>query len=95
MNKVLEVMIRHYISPQQDEWDELLPMAEFAINNAYQESTGDTPFYLNFGRHPRLLIDCSLAKRLAKTPLLLTIGNIQKAMVKARKCLQAAQQRQE
>ena len=72
MNKVLEDMIRHYISPQQDNWDELLPMAEFAINNAYQESTGDTPFYLNFGKHPRLPTDCNLAKSLARTPLLLT-----------------------
>ena len=29
MNKVLEDFIGHYISPQQDNWDQLLPLAEF------------------------------------------------------------------
>ena len=95
MNKVLEDMLRHYISPQQNNWDELLPMAEFAINNAYQESIGHTPFYLNFGRHPRLPTDCNLARKPSTDPSATDyIGNIQKAIVKAKKCLQAAQQRQ-
>ena len=95
MNKVLEDLIRHYISFQQDNWDDLLSAAEFAINNAYQESIGDTPFYLNFRRHPRLPTDCSLAKKPSKDPSAADyIGNIQKAIVKAKRCLQAAQQRQ-
>ncbi|GMF54553.1 unnamed protein product [Phytophthora fragariaefolia] len=29
-------------------------MVEFAINNAEHASTGLTPFYINFGRHPRV-----------------------------------------
>lgn len=95
MNKVLEDMIRHYISPQQDNWEELLHMAEFAINNSYQSSIGNTPFYLNFGRHPRLPTDCNLINKPSKDPSAADyIGNIQKAIVKAKKCLQAAQQRQ-
>ena len=32
MNMVLEDMLRHYVNPKQDNWDELLPAAEFADN---------------------------------------------------------------
>jgi len=53
MNRVLEDMLRHYVSPLQDDWDDHLATAEFAINNSYQESVKNTPFRLNNGRDPR------------------------------------------
>lgn len=52
MNRTLEDMLRHYVSPTQDDWDEHLDMAEFAINNTLQASTNATPFFLNYGVHP-------------------------------------------
>lgn len=33
-------------------WDVLLPEAQLAINNSWQESVRNTPFWLNNGRHP-------------------------------------------
>ena len=51
-NRTLEEMLRHFISPTQDDWDEHLDAAEFAINNAWQESVQNTPFMLNSGQHP-------------------------------------------
>jgi hypothetical protein len=63
-NKVLEVMLRHYIDFDQSDWDLHLGAAELAINNARSETTGFTPFYLFYGREPLLPIDLSL------TPLL-------------------------
>ncbi|KAJ9531103.1 hypothetical protein QJQ45_000899 [Haematococcus lacustris] len=54
MNRVIEEMLRHYIRPDQKDWAEHLPLVEFAINNAKQESTRCTPFYLNYGYHPRV-----------------------------------------
>ena len=45
-------MLRHYVSPTQQDWDTHLPTVEFAINNAYQESVKATPFVLNYGQHP-------------------------------------------
>jgi len=53
-NRTLEQYLRHYAAAQQDDWDEFLASAEFAINNAHQESVQNTPFVLNYGRHPRI-----------------------------------------
>ena len=43
---------RHPISPLQDNWVSILTFAEFAYNNAVHESTGSTPFRLNYGYDP-------------------------------------------
>ena len=53
MNRILEDYLRNYTRSSQDQWDELLAMAEFAMNNSKNNSTNETPFYLNYGRHPR------------------------------------------
>jgi len=53
MNRTLQEYLRHYVNYQCDNWEALLVWAEFAINNAVQESTKFTPFYLNYGKHPR------------------------------------------
>jgi hypothetical protein len=53
MNRVLEDMLRNYIDPSQDDWDKHLAMAEFAVNNSFNQSTRASPFYLNGGEHPR------------------------------------------
>ena len=50
---------------QQDNWDELLPLAEFAYNNAPSATTGITPFYANKGYHPNLTVH--LERDLAST----------------------------
>lgn len=49
-NRTLEDALRAYVSSQQDDWDELLPLMEMAYNNSIQASTGFSPFYLSNGR---------------------------------------------
>ncbi|CAJ0916111.1 unnamed protein product [Ranitomeya imitator] len=44
----------HFVSARQDDWASLLPWAEFALNNAIANSTGQTPFFLNYGQHPHV-----------------------------------------
>ena len=61
MNRLLEDMLRHYVSPTQTDWDTHLPLVEFAINNAYQESVQSTPFMLNYGRHPHTPASVSMS----------------------------------
>ena len=52
VNQVIEAYLRPYINQEQDDWVDLLPMAEHAYNNSITSATGMTPFYANYGRHP-------------------------------------------
>ena len=52
-NRTLEQYLRQYVSRNQGDWSMHLTAAEFAINNAYQESVKNSPFMLNYGRNPR------------------------------------------
>ena len=52
VNRVLEDYLRHYVSPLQDNWVDMLSFAEFAYNNSVHESTGASPFRLNYGFDP-------------------------------------------
>jgi transposase InsO family protein len=56
-NRTLEDILRHYINPLQDDWDDKLDLAEFAINNSVNPTTGYTPFYLAYGIHPPTAMD--------------------------------------
>ena len=52
LNQVIEAYLRPFLSQEQDDWVDLLPMAEFAYNNSTASSTDLTPFYTNYGWHP-------------------------------------------
>jgi hypothetical protein len=92
MNIVLEDMLRSYVDPNQDDWDQHLPMAEFAVNNSVNQSTRQTPFYLNYGEHPRTPLDLQATKSTVPAAKLLC-DTIQGNLRAARTCLQQAQQR--
>ena len=51
-NSTMEAYLRAFVNFEQNDWARLLPMAEFAYNNAKNTSTGHTPFELNCGYHP-------------------------------------------
>jgi hypothetical protein len=52
-NRTLEDMLRAYVAPDNRDWDQHLPLVEFAYNDSVQASTGYTPFFLSQGWHPR------------------------------------------
>ena len=52
-NRMLNEMLRHYVNAKHSKWDKLLPIVEFAHNNAYSTATGSTPFFICYGKHPR------------------------------------------
>lgn len=56
MNQTVEQYIRIFCSYQQDDWDKLLPLAEFALNNAPNASTGISPFFANKGYNPAITV---------------------------------------
>lgn len=91
MNRVLEDMLRHYVNNRQDNWDKLLPMLEFAVNNSYQSSVDNTPFFLNYGKHPRTPADLHLPSDVPAAQDY--VVQLKDALDRAKTCMRAAQQR--
>ena len=56
VNQTLEQYLRMYSNYQQDNWSSLLPLAEFAYNNAPNATTGVSPFFANKGYDPAITI---------------------------------------
>jgi len=57
MNRMVENYLRCYCSYHQDDWDELLPAAEFAYNSAVTEDLGMSPFEVDLGDVPKAPLD--------------------------------------
>ena len=51
-NQTLEQYLRIFSNHPQDNWVEILPMAQFAYNSSQSSTTGRTPFYANYGYEP-------------------------------------------
>ncbi|GLB35706.1 putative retrotransposable element tf2 155 kda protein type 1-like [Lyophyllum shimeji] len=54
VNQELEQYLRVFCNERQDDWDDLLPEAEFQYNNHVHSATKFTPFMLDTGRNPRM-----------------------------------------
>jgi len=97
-NRVVEDFLRHYTDNQQSDWKEYLGFAEFAINNAKQESTGYTPFYMNYGFHPIIpqifSVPPSSLKRTRVPSAANLMESIQQIITSAKQSLLKAQDRQ-
>lgn len=91
VNRVLEEYLRSFVNSTQSDWDEWLPLAEFAYNNSYHEAVGTTPFHLNYGRAPRLPAAPTNAARFPAVDQFVT--NINDIVARAKKRLQAANAR--
>ena len=93
MNRVLEDTLRNYVAPQQNNWDQFLDMAEFAINNSWQVSIKNTPFYAVYGQHPHT--PTSLAVQTGKVPTAQQwLTTHEERTLYAKACLKSAQDRQ-
>ncbi|CAJ2508458.1 Uu.00g134840.m01.CDS01, partial [Anthostomella pinea] len=57
INSVLEQYLRIYISLDQDDWVDHLPLTEFALNNTVSSTTKFSPFFANYGWNARLGIE--------------------------------------
>jgi len=55
-NQTLEQYLCVYCNYQQDNWSELLPLAEFAYNNAPSATTDVSPFFANKGYHLNITV---------------------------------------
>ena len=91
-NQVLEDMLRHFVNPSQDNWDELLDCAEFAINNGISQSTQDTPFRLNYGQDPNTPLSIEMATKVPAAKDF--VMSLQSALKRAKDAFVMAQNRQ-
>lgn len=59
-NGTLAQTLSMYVSTDQKNWDHHLPQALFAYRVSPSNTTGESPFYMLYGREPRLPMDVSL-----------------------------------
>ena len=55
-NQTLKQYLQSYCNYQQDNWSKLLPLVEFAYNNAPSATTRVSPFFANKGYHPNISV---------------------------------------
>ena len=67
-NQTLEQYLQVYCNYQQNNWSDLLLLAELTYNNALNAMMGLTPFYANKGYHPSITIhpECNIASTRAR-----------------------------
>jgi hypothetical protein len=54
VNQTVEKFLRHFVSDRQDDWVQLLPVAELVFSNLLLSSTGYSPFFSQFAFHPHI-----------------------------------------
>ncbi|GBG80806.1 hypothetical protein CBR_g31362 [Chara braunii] len=75
MNRVVQHLLRHYIKPNQDDWDEKLPLIASLYNNVVHSTIGVSPNQLHLGWKPRSALDSLLPEnRTAATPGTIEFG---------------------
>jgi transposase InsO family protein len=66
VNRVVQDILRAYVSDSRKDWDRYLTAAEIAINSSRHASTGYTPFFLNHNQEVRLPFGIALKEGMAK-----------------------------
>lgn len=66
-NRTLEAMLAKMVRENQRDWDVHIPKALFAYRTALHESSGYSPYRINFGRSPNLPVDVMLGRDLPST----------------------------
>jgi hypothetical protein len=90
-NRTMKTYLKIYSNTSQNNWVQLLPMAQLAYNNKTSESTGQTPFYANHGRHPHLFERVFPTKKTEKA--MATANELKKTHEKMKTNLENAQRR--
>ena len=58
--KNVQKLLSHMVSQHQRDWDTKLPRVAAIMRFAPNETTGESPFYLTYGRDPRMPVDTAL-----------------------------------
>jgi hypothetical protein len=88
VNRTIEEILRHYVPQQHDDWDECLPVVEFAYNSSIHATTKKTPFEVVFGCNRQVNIAGILANQTEAADYL---GRMKQNIDDARKAIELAQ----
>jgi hypothetical protein len=69
VNQVLEQYLQVFCDFQQDDWFDILPLAEFTYNNTQHASTQVSPFFANYGFNPRCQLKVLNDRRIPVHPI--------------------------
>jgi len=98
VNRFLKVMLRPFVSPTQNDWDEQWPAAESAVKNAWHGPKQNSPFFSNSDYHPRTSsaaqIDSLVPEGLDVPCAKNFLEEINRTVAEVKQALQNAQQRQ-
>jgi hypothetical protein len=53
VNISLGDLLRSLVTEHHSQWNNILPQAEFSYNDSVNRSTGQSPFQIVYGMHPR------------------------------------------
>ena len=90
----MEAYLRVFVNFEKNDWARLLPMAEFAYNNAKNVSTGHTPFELNCGYHPQMSYEEDVDSRSQSKSAVEPLAELRELIIVCRKNLYHAQELQ-
>jgi hypothetical protein len=74
-------ILSKYISKEDPDFDEFLDCASFCYNTSVHSSTGETPYFLMFGRDPLFAIDQILDSRVHKTSEIIDYNDFKQKLV--------------
>ena len=87
-NRTLEQYLRLYAKHRPTRWAAYLSLAELAYNNSVHSSTGVSPFFLVYQRHPNLPLDLAVSELHSKNAATEVLLNERHQMIiKAKECL--------
>lgn len=89
LNQEIEKYLRLFVNFRQDDWVDWLPLAEFALNDRVNISTGFSPFFLTHRFHPRSGVEPP-RESVRSQPAADFVRDLQKARDKAQAALQKA-----
>jgi hypothetical protein len=96
-DQTLEEMLRAYVPPYHDDWDEHLIATELAYNDSGNASTGYAPLDLNYGRNPvtpRSMLYQPDTDRHSSESVETYVGWLRADLLRARHAMKAAHDRQ-
>ena len=79
VNRTLKEQIRIYAEQNHKEWDREIQKLAFAIRTSVNETTGETPAFLTFGRDPKVPLDLLIGIDEQNQPLTLPNDEITQA----------------